>query len=251
MLRTIVIGASLAALLAAADPAAPPAEPKAAPPAAAQAQAAATGGPSGQIRGTISYGRREQSVGAIVMVRPESQPSPVRVATTGTSGTFAFDGLSDGTYRAEVRRDGFAPVVKTGVKVRAPFRAVVEVLLTRGDAPKEPVAAVTGTASLSGMIRVATGAPLAEARIRLTKLDGADDARNFLTTGTGAFAFPGLAAGRWRLDALGAGLLPLRADLDLVGDVAIEAQLAAQPANYRPLPQDLLVPEDVVPPATP
>jgi len=241
MLRTVVIGASLAALLAAADPAPPPAEPPA--PAAA--------GPSGQIRGTISYGRREPAVGAIVVVRPEAGASPVRAATTGTTGTFAFDRLPDGTYRADVRRDGFAPVVKSGIKVRAPFRAVVEVQLSRGDAPREPVAAVSGTASLAGTIRVATGAPLGEARIRLTKLDGADDARTVLTTGTGAFAFPGLVAGRWRLDAQGAGLLPLRAELDLVGDVAIEAQLAAQPANYRPLPQDLLVPEDVIPPATP
>jgi hypothetical protein len=36
--------------------------------------------------------------------------------------------------------------------------------------------------------------------------------------------------------------------LDLAGDVAIEVQLAAQPPNYRPLPQDLLVPEEVIPP---
>jgi hypothetical protein len=29
----------------------------------------------------------------------------------------------------------------------------------------------------------------------------------------------------------------------------LDVQLAAQPANYRPLPQDLIVPEDVIPPA--
>jgi hypothetical protein len=261
MLRSIVIGAGLTALLAAVDPAVPPVDPPAVPsspapsPAPSTAQVVpaptATSSASGQIRGTISYGRREPAVGAIVVVRPETEASPVRAATTGTSGTFAFDGLPEGTYRAYVRRDGYAPVVKSGIKVKAPFRAVVEVLLARGETPHEPVAAVTGTASLSGTIRVATGAPLAEAKIRLTKLDGADDARTALTTGAGVFAFPRLVAGRWRLDAQGAGLLPLRAELDLVGDVALEAQLAAQPANYRPLPQDLLVPEEVIPPPMP
>ena len=254
MLWTNVIGAGLTALLAAADPAAPPPTTPVVP-AAPAAQAApatpAAATASGQIRGTISYGRREPAVGAIVVVRPETQPSPVRAATTGTSGTFAFDGLPDGVYRADVRRDGYAPVVKSGIKVRAPFRAVVEVLLARGDTPPTSAEVVTGTASLTGTIRVATGAPLAEARIRLTKLGGGDDLRTVLTTGTGAFSFPALSAGRWRLDAQGAGLLPLRAELDLMGEVAIEAQLAAQPANYRPLPQDLLVPEDVIPPATP
>jgi hypothetical protein len=190
-------------------------------------------------------------VGAIVVVRPESAPSPVRAATTGTSGTFAFDGLPDGTYRAEVRRDGYAPVLKSGIQVRAPFRAVVEVLLTRGGASRETIPTVEGGASLGGTIRVAAGVPLAEAHLRLTRVDGTDDSRMSLTGASGVFAFPGLTAGRWRLEVQGAGLLPLRTDLDLVGDVSIDAQLAAQPANYRPLPQDLLVPEDVIPPPVP
>jgi hypothetical protein len=209
---------------------------------------------SGQLRGTISYGRHAPAVGAIVIVRPELAPSPVRVATTSTTGGFAFDGLPDGNYRAEVRRDGYAPVVKTGIQVRTPFRAVVEVLLAHGEAPGEAApasGAVEGNASLAGTIRIAGGAPVAECRVRLLRRDGADDARMVLTDARGAFSLPQFAAGRWRLDVQGAGLLPLRAELDLVGDVSLEAQLAAQPANYKPLPQDLIVPEDVIPPAAP
>jgi len=234
MLSSIVLGSGLFALLVAADPPTPQAPPTPS---------------SGQVRGTISYGRHAPAVGAIVIVRPESATSPVRVATTGTSGTFAFDGLRDGSYRAEVRREGYAPVVKSGIQVRAPFRAVVEVLLVRGETLHEEAKTVEGSASLTGTIRVAGGAPLAEARVRLTRADGADDSRMLLTDAEGTFSLPLLKAGRWRLDVQGAGLLPLRADLDLAGDVAIEAQLAAQPANYRPLPQDLIVPEDVIPPA--
>jgi hypothetical protein len=185
----------------------------------------------------------------MVIVLPENASSPVRAATTGTNGTFAFDGLADGSYRAEVRRDGFAPVVKVGIPVRAPFRAVVEVVLAPGVSPREEPKPMEGIASLNGAVRVAGGAPLAEARVRLTRPDGADDSRTLFTDVAGAFSLSALKAGRWHLEVQGAGLLPLRADLDLVGDVAIEATLAAQPANYRPLPRDLIVPEEVVPPA--
>src|SRR5262245_6882191 len=128
----------------------------AAPPPAAAAS-------SGQIRGTISYGRHTPAVGAVVIVRPDNAPSPVRIATTGSSGTFGFDRLPDGVYRAEVRRDGYAPVVKSGIQVRAPFRAVVELLLVKDDAPPAPQAAAPagGDASLAGTIRSAGGAPIA------------------------------------------------------------------------------------------
>ena len=224
-----MLGAVLAALLAAADAAVPQ------PPAPAPARV------SGQVRGTISYGRHVPAAGVVVVVRPESSASPIRAATTGINGTFAFDGLADGTYRAEVRRDGYVPVKKTALRVRAPFRAIVEVLLERGAAPLETPPVLAGIASLAGTIRLALGSPVPEAHVRLTRPDGTADSRVVLTDGAGAFSLDGLRAGRWRFEVQGAGLLPLRADLDLVGEVSIESQLAAQPANYRPLPQELLV----------
>ncbi len=225
MLRLLVSGFGLAAvLLAAAEP-------------------------SGQLRGKVSYGRRDPAVGAIVIAHPEGAASPVHLATTGTSGKFAFDGLANGTYRVEVRRDGSVPIVKSGIKVRAPFRAVVEVVLVPGEAPRGEAASTDGSASFAGIVRVAGGAPLAEARVRLTRDDGADDSRTVLTDASGAFSISQIKAGRWRVEVQGAGLLPVRAELELSGDVAFDVQLAAQPANYRPLPQDLIVPEDVIPPA--
>ena len=145
-------------------------------------------------------------------------------------------------------REGYAPVVKTGIGVRAPFRAVVEVQLARGDAPSAPPKELSGPAALSGTIHGSAGAPLSEARVRLTRVGGTEDSLSILTDATGTFTFPSLGAGRWRLEVQGAGLLPLRTDLDLEGNVTVDAQLAAQPANYKPLPQDLLVPEDVIPP---
>jgi hypothetical protein len=241
MVRLVLSSFGLCALLGGADTTVAPTPVQ--PPAASLPASS-----SGQVRGTISYGRHSPAVGAIVMVRPEGAPSPVRIATTGTSGAFAFDGLSDGTYRAEVRRDGYVPIVKSGIKVRAPFRAVVEVLLLPGEAPPREPVTLSGGAALSGVVRFAAGAPLAEARVRLTRPDGADDSRTVLTDAAGAFSLPQLKSGRWRVDVQGAGLLPVRADLELAGDVAIEVQLAGQPANYRPLPQDLIVPEEAIPP---
>jgi hypothetical protein len=208
----------------------------------------ATAPPSGQIRGTISYGRHEPAAGVVVVVRPESTPSPVHAATTGTNGTFAFDGLPDGTYRADVRREGYRRAVKTGLHVKAPFRAIVEVLLERGTSPAEAPPASEGSASLAGTIRLSGGSPVAEAHVRLTRPDGAADSKVALTDAAGKFAWTELPAGRWHFDVQAAGLLPLHADLDLSADVSFEAQLAPQPANYRPLAQDLLVPEEVIPP---
>src|SRR5262245_25683157 len=205
-------------------------------------------GGSGQLRGTVTYARKDPSVGSVVIVRPEDAGSPLRVATTGPNGTFAFDGLTDGVYRAEVHHDGYVSVVKTGIQVRAPFRAVIEVLLMKGTTPREPPRADDGPASVSGTIRMTRGAALADTRVRLTRPDGADEARAFLTDSTGAFSVSSLKAGRWRLEVQGAGLLPLRADVDLVGDVTLEAQLASQPASYQPPAQDLIVPEEVIPP---
>jgi hypothetical protein len=172
----------------------------------------------------------------------------VYAATTGETGNFAFDGVADGTYRAEARREGYTTVVKSGIVVKAPFRAVVELVLVRGDGPPDPAKSLEGDAALTGNVRVTGGAPLAEARVRITRLDALDDPRTALTDATGGFAFDGLKAGRWRLELVGAGLLPLRADLDLAGPVVLAAALSRQPANYQPLPQDLIVPEDVIPP---
>ena len=215
---------------------------------AADASPAATARPGGQVRGSISYGRRAPAVGAVVIFRPEKAATPLYAATTGATGTFGFDAVPDGTYRAEVRRDGYATQEKTGIVVRAPFRAVVELTLAPGSAPPRSGESAEGSASIRGRVRVAGGAPMAEIRVRLVRPDAADDPRTSLTDAGGGFDFPGMKAGRWRLELSGAGLLPLRADVELAGEVALEASLAQQPANYQPPAQDLIVPEDVIPP---
>jgi hypothetical protein len=205
--------------------------------------------PAGQMRGVITTARRTPAVGAVVLVRPEGAPSPVRVGTTGSSGRFAFDGLVDGTYRAEVRREGYAPVVKSGIEVKAPFRAVVEVTLARGNAaPAEAPSKAEGTGAVRLTVRTSPESPLAEARVRLVQAEGREDPRASLTDAKGEAAFENLPAGTWRLEILGAGLLPLRAAIDVPGEIAVEATMSPQPADYQPAPQDLIVPEEATPP---
>jgi hypothetical protein len=206
--------------------------------------------PAGQLHGAVAYGRHVFAVGAVVAVKPEGAATPLLLATTGETGAFAFDHLPDGVYRAEIHRDGYIPVIKTGIPVKAPFRAVVEVNLLRGDAPAAPPppAAGSGDASVAGIARLVGGGVLAEAHVRLVRADGTDDPRTAVTAADGTFAFTGLRPGGWRVEILGAGLLPLRATVELSGEVALEAALAPQPANYRPPAQDLIVPEEVIPP---
>lgn len=242
--RQVALFAALLALLPALRAAAQTPPP---PPETPQAPATA-----GQVRGTITTARRTPAIGAIVVVRPEQAPAPVFVATTGSSGTFAFDAVPDGRYRAEVRREGFAPVMKSGIVVKAPFRAVVEVLLQAGrDAAGEAPAPAAGGASVDGRAARTTGEAIAEARVRLVRADGRDDPRSMLTGPDGGFAFPDLTAGRWRLEIRGAGLLPLRADLDLAGPMTVRASIAPQPADYKPTARDLIVPEEALPPPGP
>ncbi len=200
------------------------------------------------MRGTVTYGRNQPSAGAMVIVRPESAPTPIRAATTGAAGGFAFDGLTDGVYRADVSREGYAPVLKPGIVVRAPFRAIFEVVLQKGNATPEPAPAADGAAALSGTVRASAGAALPEAHVRLTRPDGTVDGRSVDSDVKGAFALSDLRAGRWHLEIQAAGFLPLRTDLDLASDVSLEAQLASQPADYKPPARDLLLPEDVIPP---
>lgn len=222
---------------------------------AAPVSTGAAGGSAstGQMRGTVSYGRHEPAPGAVVFVRPEGAAGPLRMATTGQDGTFAFDAVPGGRYDVVASREGYVTVDVPGIVVRPPYRAIVEVTLrpgTRpaaaGGTPAHP--APEGTASLHGTVRLSGGSPVDEARVLLVRPDGAADPQVALTAADGAFAFEGIPAGRWRLQILGAGLLPLRTMIDLSGTVSAEAWLAPQPANYKPLPQDLLVPEDAIPP---
>ena len=88
-------------------------------------------------------------------------------------------------------------------------------------------------------------------RIRLIRADGSVDPRDGMTGAEGKFAIPGLQAGAWRLEILGAGFLPIRVPVTLSGEATLTASLVEQPASYQPPPLDLIPPEMPIPPPAP
>lgn len=241
--RSFPLAAALSLLLA--TPPASRAADEAPPPAVRD-------GGTSRLEGVAKIGRRTPAVGATVSVRPEGGATPVRLTTTDEKGRFRFDGLADGAYRADFRRDGLEPVVKSGIEVRFPFRTVIEIAMKKGEAPSGggPPAPPAGAAShtLRGVVSILGAGPAPETRVRLLRTDGSHDPRFALTGADGTFTIFELPGGPWRIEILGAGYLPIRADLEIAGDVAVEARLAGQPADYLPPPLDLLPQERPVPP---
>jgi hypothetical protein len=214
---------------------------------------AATEGPrTARLEGTASIDRHHRVVGAAVLARARDGGPLFWLTSTDERGFFVLDRLPEGTYRVALHRDGLAPVVKEGIELRFPFRAVVEVTLAPDPAGKFAAAHAAAAAAkrlrLAGTVSVRGAGPLAEVRIQLVRADETEDPRTTLTLRDGSFAIEGMSAGTWRIEVLGAGYLPLRMDLELADDAKVEAVLVQQAANYVAPALDLLPPEEPIPP---
>jgi hypothetical protein len=202
-----------------------------------------------RLEGTVSFDRHRRAVGTAVVASTGAGRRLLWLTTTDGKGFFVFDRLPEGAYRVEVRRDGFAPVVKEKVELRFPFRAVVEVTLVAEPGRRAAAAPPQDKRiRLSGKVTVRGAGPLPEARLRLVRSGGGDDPRSVLTRRDGTFALADIPAGTWRIEALGAGYLPVRADLDLSSDASLEAVLVPQPASYVAPALDMLPQEEPIPP---
>ena len=71
-----------------------------------------------RLQGSAYLGRRSGLVGAVVLVREESDPGTVFVTSTDEKGQFRVDGLHDGNYRVWLKRDGYRTVLKQQIEVR-------------------------------------------------------------------------------------------------------------------------------------
>ena len=206
-----------------------------------------------RLQGRAAVGRRNEVVGATVLVHAREDASRVYLTSSGESGAFVVDGLPDGEYRVRVARTGLSPVTKDRVSVRFPFRAVVEVTMQ----PGTDGTALAGSAShtvtderiaVQGQVRGQDGEPMPEVRVRLVRIDGRVDPRSLRTGNDGRFAFPDLPAGEWRLGIQGVGFLSKRQPIDLSSDTELSVTLVRQPAHYEPSPLELMPPEQPVPP---
>jgi hypothetical protein len=216
------------------------------PPAAANA-------PAAQIEGKVTLGRNRPLVGAVVLVRSETDPGPIWVTASDQNGAFRVRDLPDGTYRIGIRRDGLRPFEQTGVVLKAPFRGIVEAILAPADPvtnsePEPDTVPAAGTIRIVGTVTGADGDPAAGAEVRFVRSDGSVDPHETRVGATGDVEVADLPAGRWRVEVLDPGAIPLRATVDVTQDVVLRVRLVAQPANFQVAIEDLMPKERAIAP---
>jgi hypothetical protein len=215
---------------------------------ASAADEAATAIPTSRIQGSAIFERNRPIAGATVVVRSESGDGRFVLTSTDARGKFQVDGLPEGSYGVAFVRDGLQPVIKTGIELKPPFRGVVEVIMRPGTAGPPPAAPSGAPVRLRGSALDTDGKPLPDVKIRFVRADGQTEPREALTDGTGTFDLEGLPSGRWEIESLGLAFLPLRAEIPLEGETSVRLVLVRQPATYKPLPLDLIPPEEPIPP---
>ena len=85
--------------------------------------------------------------------------------------------------------------------------------------------------------------------MRIVNEDGRADPRTIESDDEGRAEFGPITAGRWTLESRGLGFLPIRAQVELVGDTDLMLVMVPQPGDYDPSALELLPPERPIPPA--
>ena len=210
--------------------------------------------PQAQIRGKVSLGRNRPVVGAVVLVRSETDPGPIWVTASDQDGRFRLEGIPDGSYRVVIRRDGLTPYEQSGLVLKAPFRAIVEAMLEvaespRGESRGVEFPKVTRMVRIDGTVVGPEGDPAVGAEFRLVRDDGSLDPRETRVGPDGGLVVNDLASGRWRVELLEPGAVPLRVTVDIVEDAQIRVRLVAQPADFLVAIEDLVPRERALAPA--
>ncbi len=220
-----------------------------------RAAGAEVSGKLGRLQGAVYEGRRRNVVGVTVVVGSETDGARRFITSSDVRGRFHVQDLPNGSYRVDLRREGYAPVRKSDVELRFPFRAVVEVLMTPVDVGADGAAAPRrqpsepGAVTVRGQVTVRTeDKPLGDVMIRFVRIDGGDDPRQVLTARDGTFAVAGLLSGRWQVEVRGVGFLAIQTALDLGQDADLRFALVEQPPDFKPGPLELMPPEEPIPP---
>jgi hypothetical protein len=211
----------------------------------------AAGNNGTSLKGSASLDRNRPVVGASVRIRPENDRSRYLLTSTDGQGLLETMDLPDGDYQVSLTKDGLAPVMKSAVNVRFPFRPVVEVKMGPGPDSEPAPAAVDSEdpLDLTGRVLTREGDPVADVTVRLVRLDGAGDPVKIRSAEDGTLTGSDLAPGSWAVEVRAAGFLSIRSTLDLEGPVLLVALLIPQPASYLAPAMDLLPDEQPVPPA--
>lgn len=208
-----------------------------------------------RLQGRASLRRNRYVVGATVLVRPADDSHRLFVTATDDDGRFRIDGLENGTYNVEFRREGLETVVKNGIPVKFPARAVIEVTMVpshevavppvspppRNDEPIDPADLVT----VRGQV-VHLGEPMADVRLRFVRRDGRVDPLTAHTSADGIFGPSRVPVGPWRLQASLVGFLPIWISVDLDTDSELTVSMVPQPVTYSPSPLELMPEEQPI-----
>ena len=209
-----------------------------------------------RLQGRVHLSRTRMVVGATVLVQQQDDSSRIFVTSSDEKGRFRVEDLPDGKYKVAIDREGLAPIVKENIALRFPFRAVIEMPMT----PQEEPAALENRPPRSnappsnrivihGQVTERGGEPIPEVAVRFIRTDGLADPHPVRTANDGSFELTDVLAGHWRLEARGAGYLPIRIGLDLDEDAMVDVALVQQPAEYDPSPLELMPPEEPIAPA--
>lgn len=105
---------------------------------AADPAASSLAGARGRLRGEAGFSRQEPIVGAAVVLVRDGDPGLLAVGTTDTQGYFRFESIPEGSYTVNLLKEGADPVRKSGVAVKPPIRAIVDLVAHKSNAVWTP-----------------------------------------------------------------------------------------------------------------
>ena len=101
----------------------------------------------GQIRGEVTDASGAPLVGVSIILSPAGRPDIVYATSTDEDGRYAFNGLVPETYQVQAHGQGVMPVIKTGVRVKPPFRAITDMSMAPAESVEGALAAASGAAA--------------------------------------------------------------------------------------------------------
>lgn len=219
---------------------------------------------TGRVKGTVRDNEGRHAAGVPVrLYTVENGRKRIFMTNTDSQGEYRFESLAAGTYQLEVGGERYAIQRKDSIVVRPPFRNVIDFTLAPPEGgpagtPRIPAGSGAGSdpavesvarGGISGGLKDGDGIGVADARIIL---QGADRRYLAVSDPDGGFRIDDVPAGHYTLEVLSPGYLTVVLPgviLDGTGDIEFRLTLIDYPLDYRERVEDLLPPEQPLPPS--
>lgn len=216
----------------------------------------------GRLLGEVSFSRQEPVAGANIVLVREGDPGRLVLGTTDVRGLFRFESIPEGTWTIGVVREGATPIMKKGIGVHPPARAVLDFVLKKAPGRVDPP--VVDLAQYEASVGPLRGGPpmmtvqvidqamrpIREGRVLFRSRGPQVDPLRGATDGQGVARMPPPDPGEYLLKIDVPGFLPLRVDRLVLGRTPLVATavLTPRPLDYPSTPADLLPDEKPAPP---